>query len=205
MLFNRAAKRVQSVKKPKDAAAEEQPKKGIISISTRVCFLYISADNWFTLYMCFLELRLTTWYLLSFYNKGFTDENSKWLKPSTRKRKIGEPESDDDSDEHWEEEEDEEEEQPKKGAKDLGKKSAKLGIKEVEEEENDDDDDEEDDDELVDDYGALDDASDEDEVCYIFVLLFASHHFLCVSLYLRLEIWLHLIFNCLNVTGGQNG
>lgn len=139
--------------------------------------------------MCFLELCLTTWYLLSFYNKGFTDENSKWLKPSTRKRKIGEPESDDDSDEHWEEEEDEEEEQPKKGAKDLGKKSAKLGIKEVEEEENDDDDDEEeDDDELVDDYGALDDASDEDEVCYIFVLLFASHHFLCVSLYLRLEI-----------------
>nr|XP_040021661.1 probable 28S rRNA (cytosine(4447)-C(5))-methyltransferase [Gasterosteus aculeatus aculeatus] len=118
----RAAKRVQSVKKPKDAAAEEQPKK------------------------------------------GFTDENSKWLKPSTRKRKIGEPESDDDSDEHWEEEEDEEEEQPKKGAKDLGKKSAKLGIKEVEEEENDDDDDEEDDDELVDDYGALDDASDEDEL-----------------------------------------
>ncbi|KAM8869345.1 28S rRNA (cytosine(4447)-C(5))-methyltransferase isoform 1-T2 [Spinachia spinachia] len=121
----RAAKRVQNVKKPKDAAAEEQPKK------------------------------------------GFTDENSKWLKPSTRKRKIGEPESDDDSDEHWEEDDDEEEveeEQTKKGAKDLGKKGAKLGIKEVKEKEEDDDDDDDDDDEMVDDYGALDDASDEEAV-----------------------------------------
>ncbi|XP_037309243.2 probable 28S rRNA (cytosine(4447)-C(5))-methyltransferase [Pungitius pungitius] len=119
----RAAKRVQNVKKPKAAAAEEQPKK------------------------------------------GFTDENSKWLKPSTRKRKIGDPESDDDSDEHWEEDEDEEEEQTKKGAKDLGKKGAKLGIKEVDEEENEvDEEEDDDDDEMVDDYGALEDASDEEAV-----------------------------------------
>jgi len=105
--------------------------------------------------------------------KGFTDENSKWLTPAKRKRKINEPESEDDSDEHWEEEEDEEEEeeqqqqQQKKGGKDQGKKAAKLGLKEVEEEEeeeeDDDDDDEEDDDEeMVDDYGTLDDGSGEE-------------------------------------------
>ncbi|KAM9353192.1 28S rRNA (cytosine(4447)-C(5))-methyltransferase [Symphorus nematophorus] len=133
----RAAKRVQNLQKPKEAA-KEQPKK------------------------------------------GFSDENSKWLKPAKRKRKIDEPESEDDSDEHWEEEDDEEEEeeqqpQQKKGGKDQGKKGAKLGKKEVEEEEeeeddedgndedddNDDDDDDgdDDDDEMVDDYGTLDDGS----------------------------------------------
>ncbi|XP_044064833.1 probable 28S rRNA (cytosine(4447)-C(5))-methyltransferase [Siniperca chuatsi] len=123
----RAAKRVQNLKKPKDAA-EEQPKK------------------------------------------GFTDENSKWLTPAKRKRKIDEPESEDDSDEHWEEDEEEEqqEQQPKKGGKDQGKKSTKLGVKEVEEEAADDneeeadDDDDDDDEELVDDYGTLDDGSGEE-------------------------------------------
>ncbi|KAI3360520.1 hypothetical protein L3Q82_002406 [Scortum barcoo] len=130
----RAAKRVQTSKKPKDTA-EEQLKK------------------------------------------GFTDENSKWLKPAKRKRKIAEPESEDDSDEHWEEEEDEEEEeqqqqqqqQVKKPGKDQGKKSAKLGVKQVveedeeeEEDDNDEEDDDDDDDEMVDDYGTLDDGSAEE-------------------------------------------
>ncbi|XP_047455137.1 probable 28S rRNA (cytosine(4447)-C(5))-methyltransferase [Mugil cephalus] len=107
--------------------------------------------------------------------KGFTDENSKWLKPATRKRKINEQESEDDSDEHWEEEEDYDEEegepQQKKGGKDQGKKGVKLVKKkeeEVEEEEEEDDDDniedgdddsDDDEEEMVDDYGALDDGS----------------------------------------------
>ncbi|XP_035862089.1 probable 28S rRNA (cytosine(4447)-C(5))-methyltransferase isoform X1 [Sander lucioperca] len=118
----RAAKRVQNLKKPKDAD-EEQPKK------------------------------------------GFTDENSKWLKPAKKKRKIDEPESEDDSDEHWEEDDEEEEQQMKKGGKDQGKKGAKLEMKEVEEEDDDDgDDDDDDDDEMVDDYGTLDDGSGEEAV-----------------------------------------
>ncbi|TNN51911.1 putative 28S rRNA (cytosine(4447)-C(5))-methyltransferase [Liparis tanakae] len=90
--------------------------------------------------------------------KGFTDENSQWLKPAKRKREGDEPESDDDSDEHWEQDDDEEEEdkqpeQTKKAAKDQGKKGAKLGIKEVEEDDDDDDDD------MVDDYGAVEGSS----------------------------------------------
>ncbi|XP_031708562.1 28S rRNA (cytosine(4447)-C(5))-methyltransferase [Anarrhichthys ocellatus] len=104
--------------------------------------------------------------------KGFTDENSKWLKPTTRKRKIDEPEGDDDSDEHWEEEDDDEEEeeeeqqeQTKKGGKDQGKKGAKLGIKEVKEDDKEEEEEEDDDeDEMVDDYGALDDSSGEEAV-----------------------------------------
>ncbi|XP_028280208.1 28S rRNA (cytosine(4447)-C(5))-methyltransferase [Parambassis ranga] len=111
--------------------------------------------------------------------KGFTDENSKWLKLAKRKRKIDEPENEDDSDEYWEEDEDfaeeeEEEEQKlgKKGGKDQGNKAAKLGETKVEQEEDDDDDDEDedgegddddddedDDEEMVDDYGTLDDGS----------------------------------------------
>ncbi|XP_030014799.1 28S rRNA (cytosine(4447)-C(5))-methyltransferase isoform X2 [Sphaeramia orbicularis] len=91
--------------------------------------------------------------------KGFTDENSKWLKPAKRKRKLDEPESEDDSDEHWEEEDEEEEDQEqqlqKRGGKDQGKKNMeKLGIEE--EEDNDDDD------EMVDDYGTKDDGSGEE-------------------------------------------
>ncbi|KAM7421042.1 hypothetical protein PAMA_015296 [Pampus argenteus] len=99
--------------------------------------------------------------------KGFTDENSKWLKPAKRKRKMDEPESEDDSDEHWEEEEEEEKEQQQQGGKDQEKKGAKLGMKEVkekeeDEEEDDDDDDDDDDEEMVDDYGTLDDGSGEE-------------------------------------------
>ncbi|XP_072250134.1 28S rRNA (cytosine(4447)-C(5))-methyltransferase [Leuresthes tenuis] len=103
--------------------------------------------------------------------KGFTDENSKWLKPAKRKREIGEPESEDDSEEHWEDEEEEEEQQQpvKKGGKDKEKKSEKVEVKKLEEEDDDDsdnddeadddDDDDDDDEEMVDDYGALDDGS----------------------------------------------
>ncbi|XP_054637651.1 probable 28S rRNA (cytosine(4447)-C(5))-methyltransferase [Dunckerocampus dactyliophorus] len=103
--------------------------------------------------------------------KGFTDENSKWLKPAKRKRKLEQSDSEDD-DEHWDEGEDhddgkEEEEkllkpQQKKGAKNQAKMNTKLGLRELEEEEGDDDDDD-DDDEMVDDYGALEDGSDEEE------------------------------------------
>ncbi|KAK2844731.1 hypothetical protein Q5P01_011390 [Channa striata] len=104
--------------------------------------------------------------------KGFTDENSKWLTPAKRKRKLEEPEIEDDSDEHWEEEEDEEveDEQPQKGSKGQGRKGAKLGLKEVEEDKEDEDDDDEDED-MVDDYGTLDSGdeavgkeSDEEEL-----------------------------------------
>uniref|UniRef100_UPI003AAE9BB4 28S rRNA (cytosine(4447)-C(5))-methyltransferase n=1 Tax=Centroberyx gerrardi TaxID=166262 RepID=UPI003AAE9BB4 len=87
--------------------------------------------------------------------KGFTDENSEWLKPAKRKRKIDQPEGEDDSDEEWEDEEDEEQE--KDGGNDQEKKGANLGIEEV-----DDDDDDDDDEEMVDDYGALDDSSGEE-------------------------------------------
>lgn len=119
-------------------------------------------------------------------SKGFTDENSKWLKLAKRKRKIDEPENADDSDEYWEEDvtEEEEEEQKlgKKGLKDQGSKAAKLGETKAEQEEDDDsededgdDDDEDDDEEMVDDYGTLDDGSgdevaeedsDGEEVCF---------------------------------------
>ncbi|XP_068998607.1 28S rRNA (cytosine(4447)-C(5))-methyltransferase [Embiotoca jacksoni] len=95
--------------------------------------------------------------------KGFTDENSKWLKPANRKRKADELESVDDSDEHWEEEEEDDDKkeeqqlQQKTGGKCQGKKGEKLGMKE--EKEDDDDDDDDDDEEMVDDYGTLDDGS----------------------------------------------
>uniref|UniRef100_A0A3Q3ETI2 NOP2 nucleolar protein homolog (yeast) n=1 Tax=Labrus bergylta TaxID=56723 RepID=A0A3Q3ETI2_9LABR len=114
----RAAKRVQTSKKPKDAA-KEQPKK------------------------------------------GFTDENSKWLKPVKRKRKLDEPESEDDSDEHWEEDDDENEEEQQEQKGEKGKKGSKLAVKEMEDEEDEEDDD--DDEELVDDYGTLEDGSGEEE------------------------------------------
>uniref|UniRef100_A0A8C6KLK4 NOP2 nucleolar protein homolog (yeast) n=1 Tax=Nothobranchius furzeri TaxID=105023 RepID=A0A8C6KLK4_NOTFU len=66
----------------------------------------------------------------AFYLVRFSDENSKWLKPTKGKRKLPEPESGDESEELWEDEDDEE----------------------VEEEQQLDDDD---DDEMVDDYGTL--------------------------------------------------
>ncbi|KAI4811819.1 hypothetical protein KUCAC02_014691 [Chaenocephalus aceratus] len=96
--------------------------------------------------------------------KGFTDENSEWLTPAKRKRKLEEAESGDDSDEHWENEEDlemedEEEDQTKKGVKEQGKKkkTAKAEIKEGEEKEDDDDE------EMVDDYGAPDGSEAESD------------------------------------------
>uniref|UniRef100_A0A3P9P0W9 NOP2 nucleolar protein homolog (yeast) n=1 Tax=Poecilia reticulata TaxID=8081 RepID=A0A3P9P0W9_POERE len=117
---------------------------------------------------------------LLFLSKGYSDDNSKWLKPTKRKRKMDEPESEDDSEEMWEdddEEEEEEEEQvllPKKGGKEQEKKSADMELKNLEEED--------DDEEMVDDYGAEDDGSGEeeeeeedsdgDDVCYLIYLFF---------------------------------
>uniref|UniRef100_A0A3B3TVC8 NOP2 nucleolar protein homolog (yeast) n=1 Tax=Poecilia latipinna TaxID=48699 RepID=A0A3B3TVC8_9TELE len=85
--------------------------------------------------------------------RGYSDDNSKWLKPTKRKRKMDEPESEDDSEEIGKEQE---------------KKSADLGLKNLEEEEEDEeekeeDDDDDDDEEMVDDYGAEDDGSGEEE------------------------------------------
>lgn len=100
-------------------------------------------------------------------SQGFTDENSKWLTPAKRKRKLDQAESEDDSDEHWEEEGDYDEEKaeveqpPPKAGKNQAKMNTQLGMKELEEDDGDDDDDEE----MVDDYGALDEEeSDGEEV-----------------------------------------
>ncbi|XP_043117214.1 probable 28S rRNA (cytosine(4447)-C(5))-methyltransferase [Puntigrus tetrazona] len=76
--------------------------------------------------------------------KGFSDENSKWLKPAQRKRKIDQSEEEEDSDSQWEEDEDED------GEEGFDNKE----VKEVEEEDDDDED-------MVDDYGA-DDGDDQD-------------------------------------------
>lgn len=101
-------------------------------------------------------------------SQGFTDENSKWLTPAKRKRKLDQAESEDDSDEHWEEEGDYDEEKaeveqpPPKAGKNQAKMNTQLGMKELEEDDGDDDDDDE---EMVDDYGALDEEeSDGEEV-----------------------------------------
>uniref|UniRef100_A0A671KCV9 Probable 28S rRNA (cytosine(4447)-C(5))-methyltransferase n=1 Tax=Sinocyclocheilus anshuiensis TaxID=1608454 RepID=A0A671KCV9_9TELE len=72
--------------------------------------------------------------------KGFSDENSKWLKPTQRKRKIEQSEEDEDSDSQWEEDEDDDEEG--------------FNNKEMEEKDDDDED-------MVDDYGA-DEGDDQD-------------------------------------------
>uniref|UniRef100_A0A087Y586 NOP2 nucleolar protein homolog (yeast) n=1 Tax=Poecilia formosa TaxID=48698 RepID=A0A087Y586_POEFO len=75
--------------------------------------------------------------------RGYSDDNSKWLKPTKRKRKMDEPESEDDSEEMWEDEEEEEEEQvllPKKRGKEQEKKSADLGLKNLGEEEEEEED-----------------------------------------------------------------
>ncbi|KAK9960582.1 hypothetical protein ABG768_008429 [Culter alburnus] len=69
--------------------------------------------------------------------KGFSDENSEWLKPAQRKRKIEQCEEDEDSDSQWEEDDDDD-------------VIEGLDHKGMEEEEDDDDDDED----MVDDYGA---------------------------------------------------
>ncbi|XP_060726192.1 probable 28S rRNA (cytosine(4447)-C(5))-methyltransferase [Tachysurus vachellii] len=78
--------------------------------------------------------------------KGFSDDNSKWLTPATRKRKIDQSEGDEDSDSQWEEEEEDGDE-----VEDL-----KQGEKEQLEADDDDDD-------MVDDYGAMEDDSSEEE------------------------------------------
>uniref|UniRef100_A0A3P8WXE7 NOP2 nucleolar protein homolog (yeast) n=1 Tax=Cynoglossus semilaevis TaxID=244447 RepID=A0A3P8WXE7_CYNSE len=83
-------------------------------------------------------------FLCLFYVQGFTDENSKWLKPVKKKQKTDE--SEEDSDTEWEEEEEEEQEE------------VKLQPQPKEEEEDDDDDDDE---EMVDDYGTVNDESGE--------------------------------------------
>ncbi|KAL2084095.1 hypothetical protein ACEWY4_019613 [Coilia grayii] len=95
--------------------------------------------------------------------KGFSDENSEWLKPVKRKRKIEQSEDEDDSE--WEQEEDMEEEGQKmvKKADDQEDDGddGEEDNKDNEEEEEDDDDD--DDDEMVDDYGAMDDSGEEED------------------------------------------
>ncbi|XP_063055344.1 probable 28S rRNA (cytosine(4447)-C(5))-methyltransferase [Engraulis encrasicolus] len=84
--------------------------------------------------------------------KGFSDQNSQWLKPAKRKRKMeDEEEEEEDDDSEWEQEEDMEEE----GGK-MVKRAGKGG-----EEGEEDDDDDDDDDDMVDDYGAEDDDDDD--------------------------------------------
>ncbi|KAL6488592.1 hypothetical protein MHYP_G00023330 [Metynnis hypsauchen] len=80
--------------------------------------------------------------------KGFSDENSEWLTPAKRKRKINQSEGDKDSDSEWEQEEDDLED---------------LEEGEKEEVEASDDGDEDDDDDMVDDYGAMEDSSEGEE------------------------------------------
>uniref|UniRef100_A0A3P9J9B2 NOP2 nucleolar protein n=1 Tax=Oryzias latipes TaxID=8090 RepID=A0A3P9J9B2_ORYLA len=92
--------------------------------------------------------------------KGFTDENSKWLKPTKRKRKADEAGSEDDSEELWEESDGDEDEEEEVQLQQKGSKGpAKPEIKEVEGDEDDKDDSDED---MVDDYGALDDGSEDE-------------------------------------------
>uniref|UniRef100_A0A8C7S504 NOP2 nucleolar protein homolog (yeast) n=1 Tax=Oncorhynchus mykiss TaxID=8022 RepID=A0A8C7S504_ONCMY len=76
--------------------------------------------------------------------KGFTDENSEWLKPAKRKREVGQSDNEDDSDSQWEQEEDEGQEG---GENNKGKNILIEG-------------DGDDNDDLVDDYGALEDSSE---------------------------------------------
>ncbi|MCJ8728609.1 hypothetical protein PDJAM_G00006550 [Pangasius djambal] len=78
--------------------------------------------------------------------KGFSDDNSEWLTPAKRKRKIDHSEGDEDSDSQWEEEEDDDE------VEDI-----EEGEKEQVEADDDDDDD------MVDDYGAMEDSSEGEE------------------------------------------
>lgn len=79
--------------------------------------------------------------------KGFTDENSAWLKPATQKRKLNQSEDEEDSDSQWENEEDYEENLEK------GQKAEPEGSGDEEEEDED----------MVDDYGAIEDSSEEKE------------------------------------------
>ncbi|KAJ8287806.1 hypothetical protein COCON_G00004650 [Conger conger] len=91
--------------------------------------------------------------------KGFTDENSEWLKPAKRKRPADESDGEEDSDSEWEQEEDEE--GVVKGAGLEAEKADEDGEEEGEEEEEaGGDEDSDGDEEMVDDYGATDDSSE---------------------------------------------
>ncbi|TSK34824.1 putative 28S rRNA (cytosine-C(5))-methyltransferase [Bagarius yarrelli] len=79
--------------------------------------------------------------------KGFSDDNSKWLTPATRKRKMEHSEGDEDSDSQWEEEEEDNNEVEDK------EQGEKTQIE--------DDDDEDED--MVDDYGTMEDGSEEEQ------------------------------------------
>lgn len=74
--------------------------------------------------------------------KGFSDENSEWLTPAKRKRKLEQSEGDEESDSEWEDEEDLDEEE-------------KEEVEASEDEDGDDD--------MVDDYGAMEDGSESEE------------------------------------------
>ncbi|KAI1885805.1 hypothetical protein AGOR_G00207570 [Albula goreensis] len=92
--------------------------------------------------------------------KGFTDENSEWLKPAKRKRPVEESDGEEDSDSEWELEEDEENEE-----KGVGPEIEEGDGEEKEEDEEEDGgddecDDDDDDDDMVDDYGAMDGSSE---------------------------------------------
>lgn len=77
--------------------------------------------------------------------KGFSDDNSKWLTPATRKRKMEHSEGDEDSDSQWEEEEEDGDEVENK---EQGEKEQRKA------------DDDDDDDDMVDDYGTMEDGSE---------------------------------------------
>lgn len=76
---------------------------------------------------------------------GFSDDNSEWLTPAKRKRKIDHSEGDEDRDSQWEEEEDDADE-----AEDI-EEGEKEQLKA------------DDDDDMVDDYGAMEDSSEGEE------------------------------------------
>ncbi|KAJ8289901.1 hypothetical protein GJAV_G00006570 [Gymnothorax javanicus] len=86
--------------------------------------------------------------------KGFSDENSEWLKPAKRKRPVDESDGED-SDSQWEQEDEEEEGDTGVGFD--GKEANKI---EGEEEQDGGDDSDDEDEEMVDDYGAMDDSSE---------------------------------------------
>ncbi|KAI4877317.1 hypothetical protein NFI96_002513 [Prochilodus magdalenae] len=95
--------------------------------------------------------------------KGFSDENSEWLTPAKRKRKLDQSEEDEDSDSQWEQEEDDELEDLKKGKKEEVEASDEGGEDGGGGGGGGGDDDDDDDDDMVDDYGAMEDSSEGEE------------------------------------------
>lgn len=114
---------------------EKKPKKGTNyrNVIARTIFSSLRTDK--------LGIHLNQISALCLSFVGFSDDNSEWLTPAKRKRKIDLSEGDEDSDSQWEEEEGDEVEDLEKG----------------EQLEADDDDD------LVDDYGAMEDSSEGEE------------------------------------------